>query len=60
MVETIAPRLEGALGAFLGLAWIFTGLRVYVRCFIRKGWGVDDSLLIAALVIPIFPIFEED
>jgi hypothetical protein len=60
MVETITSRLEGVIGAFLGLAWISTGLRIYVRCFIRKCWGVDDSLLIAALVTPIFPVYEED
>jgi hypothetical protein len=56
MDATADPRLEGVLGLFLILAWIFVGLRVYVRCLISKSWGADDSLLLAALVtsIPLF------
>ena len=56
MDATAVPQLEGVLGLFLVLAWIFTGLRVYVRCLISKSWGADDSLLLAALVT-LMPFF---
>jgi len=35
---------------FLGLTYIFVGLRVYVKTVLSKGWGADDWLLVAAQV----------
>lgn len=47
---TKALELIGVLTTFLVLAWLFTLLRMYVRCCITKSWGVDDGLLLATLV----------
>jgi hypothetical protein len=38
------------LGLFLGLAWIFFSLRIYVKTFLSKSWGVDDGLLAISIV----------
>lgn len=35
---------------FLTLAYIFAGLRFYVRLIVTKCWGADDWLLLLALV----------
>jgi hypothetical protein len=55
MLATNISQLVGVLVLFLILAWVFTGLRVYVRSLIRKNWGADDSLLLAALVSSSHP-----
>jgi hypothetical protein len=39
-----------ALAILYSLSFLFTALRVYVRIFVSKNWGVDDTLLIATLV----------
>ncbi|KAE8452235.1 hypothetical protein EG329_001702 [Mollisiaceae sp. DMI_Dod_QoI] len=44
------PELASVLGLFLGLATIFVCLRLYVKTFLSKSWGVDDVLLIVALI----------
>jgi hypothetical protein len=38
------------IGVFLGLATVFFSMRMYVKAFITKGWGVDDLLLIVSFV----------
>jgi hypothetical protein len=42
--------LAALVGVLLGLAWIFFSLRIYVKAFLTKGWGVDDLLLIVGVV----------
>ncbi|KAE9381535.1 hypothetical protein N431DRAFT_425107 [Stipitochalara longipes BDJ] len=44
------PELSAVLGLFLGLAYLFVLLRVYVKTFLSKSWGADDTLLLASLV----------
>ncbi|KAL6703667.1 hypothetical protein ACN47E_009441 [Coniothyrium glycines] len=36
---------------FFVLTWLTTGLRVYVRGFMMKTWGKDDSFMVACLVL---------
>jgi hypothetical protein len=43
-------RIASVLGVFLGLGWVFFSLRMYVRAFITGNWGLDDMLLIIAIV----------
>ncbi|PMD39939.1 hypothetical protein L207DRAFT_428221, partial [Hyaloscypha variabilis F] len=38
------------LGLFLGLAYLLVSLRVYVKTFLSKSWGADDTLLLVSLV----------
>lgn len=59
MLATNISQLVGVLVLFLILAWVFTALRVYVRSLIRKNWGADDSLLLAALVSSSYPFLME-
>ncbi|KUJ22539.1 uncharacterized protein LY89DRAFT_302918 [Mollisia scopiformis] len=44
------PELASVLGLFLGLATLFVCLRLYVKTFLSKSWGIDDALLIVALI----------
>lgn len=44
--------VAAVLGLFLGLAYIFVSLRVYVKTFLSKSWGADDYLLLLSLVKP--------
>ncbi len=37
------------------LTWVTVSLRVYVRGFLKKAWGKDDSFMVAALVGPTHP-----
>lgn len=43
-------RIAAVLGLFLGLAYLFVSLRVYVKTFLSKSWGADDTLLLVSLV----------
>jgi hypothetical protein len=53
MAATADPQLVSVLVLFLALTWLVTGLRVYVRCLVNRSWGKDDSLLLAALVLDL-------
>lgn len=35
---------------FFVVSWVTVGLRVYVRGFMMKTWGKDDSYMLATLV----------
>ena len=50
MSENRVPDLVAALAILYTISVLFTALRVYVRVFISKNWGADDSLLVATLV----------
>jgi hypothetical protein len=50
--------VAAVLGFFLGLAWLFVSLRVYVKTFLNKSWGTDDYLLLVSLVRLTFPAFD--
>lgn len=50
MGQNRVPDLVAALAVLYTISVLFTALRVYVRIFISKNWGLDDSLLIATLV----------
>lgn len=40
---------------FFVLSWLTLGLRVYVRAFLMKTWGKDDSYMLASVVsVPPF------
>lgn len=53
MVENRGPQLNGVVGAFLGVAWLFVGLRLYVRGIMSKSFGLDDGFLVTAVVYHI-------
>jgi len=44
------PQIEGVAAALLGLTWISAILRFYVKGFMRKTFGLEDLLIIIALV----------
>lgn len=46
--ENNAPRIVGLVGAFHFLALTFVTLRVYVRVFMVRAFGIDDALIMAA------------
>jgi hypothetical protein len=50
MADNKVPQLVTALSVLYTISALFTALRVYVRVFISKNWGLDDSLLMATLV----------
>jgi len=50
MADNKVPQLVAALSVLYTISVLFTALRVYVRVFISKNWGLDDSLLMATLV----------
>jgi hypothetical protein len=50
MIENRGPALVAVWSVFLVLTWLFVGLRMYVRVYMSKSWGLDDALLVYALV----------
>jgi hypothetical protein len=50
MGENRVPELVTALVVLYTISFLFTALRVYVRVFVSKNWGADDTLLMATLV----------
>lgn len=48
-----ASRIVGLVGAFHVLAFVFVSLRLYVRFFMVRAFGVDDGLIIIAYVSAI-------
>lgn len=48
--ESNAARIVGVVGAFHFLALTFVSLRLYVRLFMVRAFGVDDVLVILAVV----------
>jgi hypothetical protein len=45
-----AGRIVGVVGAFHFLALTFVSLRVYVRVFMVRAFGVDDALIVLSCV----------
>lgn len=45
-----AGRIVGVVGVFHFIAFTFVSLRLYVRLFMVRAFGVDDALIIAAAV----------
>lgn len=50
MSNNRVPDMVTALVVLYSISVLFTALRIYVRVFISKNWGADDSLLMATLV----------
>jgi hypothetical protein len=50
MAENRGPEVQGVAILFLVLSWVFVGLRCYVRGFLLRSFGIDDTLCVAALV----------
>jgi hypothetical protein len=48
--ESNAGRIIALVGVFHFIALIFVALRVYVRLFMVRAFGVDDGLIIVAVV----------
>ncbi len=48
--ESNAGRIVGLVAAFHFLALTFVSLRVYVRAVMVRAFGVDDGLIVAAVV----------
>ncbi|KAM0287663.1 hypothetical protein ACHAQH_000192 [Verticillium albo-atrum] len=48
-----AGRIAGVVGAFHFLALTFVSLRVYVRVFMVRAFGIDDALIIAATALAL-------
>ncbi|KAL0935562.1 pth11-like integral membrane protein [Colletotrichum truncatum] len=49
--ETRQPVVIGVTTTVLSLATFFTILRIYVRAFILRKWGPDDSALVVSFVL---------
>jgi hypothetical protein len=45
-----AGRIVGLVGTFHFIALTFVSLRIYVRVFMTRAFGVDDGLIIVACV----------
>jgi len=45
-----AGRIVGVVGVFHIIAFAFVSLRVYVRLFMVKAFGIDDTLIIISAV----------
>lgn len=51
-----ASRIVGVVGVFHFIAFIFVSLRLYVRLFMVRAFGVDDVLIIVVAVSGAFPV----
>lgn len=49
-VESRGPQMEAVACIFLAITWFFVILRVWVRGFMIKSWGWDDTTMIVTLV----------
>jgi hypothetical protein len=50
MAEDRGPEVEATAILFLVLAWVLVSLRCYVRGFLLRSFGLDDTLCVVALV----------
>lgn len=50
MAETKGPLILTVTGVMTGLAVVMVVLRVYARAFVVKKFGLDDILMVLALV----------
>lgn len=48
--ENKGPLVAGVVAGFLGMIYLSTSLRIYVRCSIQRQWGWDDNLMIGASI----------
>ncbi|KAK2754554.1 hypothetical protein FQN54_006955 [Arachnomyces sp. PD_36] len=53
MTETQGPLILTVTGVMTGLALVVVGLRIYVRAFVVKKFGLDDMFMLSALAISI-------
>lgn len=44
------PQASAVAVVFLVTSWVAIILRVYVRCFVKSAFGIDDALAIVSLV----------
>ena len=49
-MENRAPQVLAVNIVFWVLTWLALSLRVYVRCFLRKTFGIDDWLMVGTQV----------
>lgn len=49
-MDSRATEGNAIIGTLLAICVIIVGLRVYVRLVLSKSFGVDDALLVVALV----------
>ena len=47
---TMPRTIEAIVGVFLVLSWIAVALRVYVRAWMLRCFGMDDWLMVVTLV----------
>jgi hypothetical protein len=50
MAEDRGPQVAAVAISFLVLSWVAVSLRVFVRSFMVKNFGMDDWLAVATLV----------
>lgn len=60
MMYPQAKTILAVSSLFLLLAWIFLALRTYVRLRIVHKFGLDDALMVLAVVSPARPGIRED
>jgi hypothetical protein len=60
MAENRGPEVQGVAILFLVLSWVFVSLRCYVRGFLLRSFGVDDTLCVVALVSGSINTFLDD
>lgn len=49
-----AGRIVGVVGLFHFIAFTFVSLRLYVRLFLVRAFGIDDVLIVVAAVSDVF------
>ncbi|KAK1979332.1 hypothetical protein LZ30DRAFT_726544 [Colletotrichum cereale] len=52
--ESLVNLILGVTIALLMVTTIFVGLRVYVRAFVIRKWGMDDTMLVSSFMAVLF------
>ncbi|KAK1963798.1 hypothetical protein LY78DRAFT_748840 [Colletotrichum sublineola] len=55
--ESRANLILGVTLSLFVVSAIFVGLRVYVRAFVLRKWGIDDTMLVSSFIIVLFHDF---
>ncbi|KAK1716856.1 uncharacterized protein BDZ83DRAFT_37886 [Colletotrichum acutatum] len=51
--ETRQPLVVGIISMFIALVAIFMAIRVYIRGYLLRGWGLDDSIFMWSSMLVI-------
>lgn len=48
--DTRAPLVVGIASTFIAINVVFLAVRIYIRGYLMRGWGGDDSMFAASAV----------